>query len=52
MSVFDEIATPDGPTCGCAGCRDPAAKVIAHPDYGERVVCEDHVRDYEVVRDV
>ncbi|QLH75776.1 hypothetical protein HZS55_15985 [Halosimplex rubrum] len=52
MSVFEWISTSDGPTCGCLGCTDPAAKVIDHPEYGERVVCEDDVNGHEVVRDV
>ncbi|WP_167837253.1 hypothetical protein [Halosimplex halophilum] len=52
MSVFERFETPDGPTCGCLGCTEPAAKVIDHPEHGERVVCEDDVGDYEVVRDV
>ena len=43
---------PDGPTCGCIGCTNPADAVIDHSNYGERTVCEDHINGHEVVRDV
>jgi len=50
MSAFGAFETPDGPTCSCLSCTEPADAVIEHPEHGERVVCEEHVRDYEVVR--
>lgn len=43
---------PDGPFCGCFGCRETAEYVIHHPEHGERVVCEEDARDYEVIRRV
>ncbi|WP_188977150.1 hypothetical protein [Halocalculus aciditolerans] len=43
---------PSGPFCGCGGCTDSADVVIDHPDHGERVVCEQHIRGYPVIRHV
>ncbi|WP_323192390.1 hypothetical protein [Halostella sp. PRR32] len=41
-----------GPFCSKLGCTDEAAAVIDHPDHGERVVCDDHADDGEVIRHV
>jgi hypothetical protein len=42
--------------CGAMGCTaDSEADtlvVIDHPKHGERVVCQRHARNYEVVRHV
>lgn len=47
------MSTADRPVCGCAGCRNTAAAVIAHPEHGPRTVCESHIAGHEVVtRDV
>jgi hypothetical protein len=49
MSVDTDAASR---ICGCLGCANPAYAVIDHPKHGERVVCEEDVRGYEVVRHV
>ena len=46
------MAVASGPFCGAFGCTDPAEHVIDHPENGERVVCDDHAGDGEVVADV
>lgn len=49
MSNTDTTA---GPYCGCLGCTASADVRIDHPDHGERVVCDDHADEYEVVAHV
>lgn len=45
-------ATPfTGPFCSALGCREGADFLAEHPEHGERVVCEDHVKG-EVIRRV
>lgn len=52
MSLGKFTAGSAGKKFGCAGCTEPAERVINHPRHGERVVCDGHVNDHEVIRDV
>jgi len=44
--------TENSPTCGCLGCREPAAIVIKHDQHGTRTVCETHATGQVVLADV
>jgi len=37
------------PTCAVLGCHIDATAKVRHPDHGPRVVCSDHVLDYEAI---
>ena len=38
--------------CGCMGCRNAAAVVVRHDDYGRRAVCEHHAVGQVAITDV
>ncbi len=46
------MAVSSGPYCSALGCGDDAKVVVRLDDARERVVCDDHADDGEVVGDV
>jgi len=46
------MAVSSGPYCSALGCGDEARVVVRLDDARERVVCDDHSDDGEVIGDV
>jgi hypothetical protein len=46
------MAVSSGPYCSALGCGDDARVVVRLDDARERVVCDDHSDDGEVIGDV